>query len=92
MVVIFIKMEEMIATGTRFWGAEYGGNEGEINWKRNFFFGILQQMYKRLTFDLLIEDFANTTTLTTFTYLTYLSTLYFNLGEIIRCVWDTIVF
>ena len=65
---------------------------GEINWKRNFFFGILQQMYKRLTFDLLIEDFANTTTLTTFTYLTYLSTLYFNLGEIIRCVWDTIVF
>ena len=26
------------------------------------------------------------------TYLTYLSTLYFNLGEIISCVWDTSVF
>ena len=39
-----------------------------------------------------IEVFANNTALTMLAYITYLSILCFNLGDIIRCVWDTSVF
>ena len=40
----------------------------------------------------IIKVFVNNTTWTILTYLTYLSTMYFNLEEIISCVWDTLVF
>ena len=38
------------------------------------------------------QVFVNNATLTILTYLTYLSVLCFNLGEIISCMWDTFVF
>ena len=47
---------------------------------------IVRSMYN------IIKVFVNNTTWTILTYLTYLSTLYFNLEEIISCVWDTLVF
>ena len=38
-----------------------------------------------------VEVFANNTRLTILTYLTYLPTLCFNLGQVISRVWDTLV-
>ena len=45
-----------------------------------------------LSAEMSVEVFANNATLTILTYLKYSSTLYFNLEEIISCVWGHVSF